>query len=147
MKKERKRYKGSAISHALSPEARDYLKKTFDCTTHDHLMKLGCDGNNVFEENLASAGPNDDFYLDREISEYIKAVKEDREPYDPASHEFEVDKNDDGTWAIWFRGPATADEWEELWLSMEYEKPSEEMCFRLFNETVEPRQVVKTNYG
>ena len=59
------------ISHALSWEARKYLAKVFECTTFEHLMKLGepqgVGAPNVFEENMRE-NPEDETYLDEEIA-------------------------------------------------------------------------------
>lgn len=131
------------ISHALSPEARDYLAKVFNCTTHAHLLTLGEPSLdtmlNVFDENVKlHQGKDDSFYNDEEIASYINAVDEGREPYDPALHEFDVRKSNDDTWEMWVSGVATGDEWERLDSGLR-EKPGTQSCYYMFNQLVEPR--------
>lgn len=137
------------ISHALSPGARDYLAKAFDCTTFQHLMKLSepesDTGLNVFEENVREC-PDDDTSYDEEIADYITAVKEHREPYDPAEHEIEVHVAvEDGGWEVWICGPGTGGEWDHIYLA-DGEKPDEAECESLFNQMVTPRSDTQTYY-
>jgi len=121
------------LSHVLSPEAREYLAVVFECTTREHLLRLGesdLADLNVFEDS------GDD--LDREIAEYIRAVHEDREPYDPAEHSFEVERNEDGSgWRVWVCGVGTGGEWDSF--TTKDPKPDQAACENLFNQWVAPR--------
>jgi len=131
------------ISKALSHQARKYLKKVFCCTTHTQLMKLAMPesdtGLNVFDENIKfKTGSDVPHIIDEEISEYVQAVKEGREPYDPGEHEFDV-RTEGKKHEIWVSGVATADEWELL-ATVPDPKPDEGECHSLFNQLVEPRR-------
>ncbi len=126
------------ISKALSDAARKYLSDVFECTTREHLLALGKDnGLNVFEENLSHHQEgNDHFYLDEEIAEYLKAVREGREPWDPSEHEFNFVKTSSG-WEIQICGDATGGEWESLYVKDP--KPSLSEAYSLFKQFVRPR--------
>jgi hypothetical protein len=136
------------ISHAISPSARDYLERVFQCTTFSHLMRLGEyneDGSpNVFDENVRET-PGEDTRLDQEIGGYILAVKENREPYDPAEHEFIVEPMNDGRHELFTRGTATADEWESLGV-VDSRDPTATVRENLFNQLVAPRVDSQTYY-
>lgn len=126
------------ITRALSDLARKYLADVFECTTREHLIALGKDdGLNVFEENLANhQDGNDHFHLDEEIAEYLKAVRDGREPWDPAEHEFDFVKTGSG-WEIQICGPATGGEQESIYVKDP--KPSLSEAYYLFNQFVRPR--------
>ena len=131
------------ISKALSHQARKYLEKVFCCTTHSHLMKLAAiesdTGLNVFEENIKFKEDSEiEYIIDEEIAEYVKAVKEGREPYDPGEHEFDV-RTEGERHEIWVRGVATADEWELLAMAGD-PRPDKSECYLLFNQLVGSRR-------
>lgn len=135
------------LTHAISPDARDYLERVFVCTTFVHLMRLGefheDGGPNVFDENVEHC-PGDDVRLDQEIGSYILAVKENREPYDPAEHEFNV-SSVSGKHELFIRGVATADEWESLG-NVDSNDPGVAVYENLFNELIAPREDTRTYY-
>lgn len=139
--------KDNPISHALSKDARDYLTKVFECTTFQHLMALsapaGDTGLNVFDENVREH-PGGGTRFDQEIGGYILAVQENREPYDPEDHEFDVESSDSG-YVLLVCGICTGGEWESLG-PVDDESPSQAVRERMFNQSIAPHEDTQTYY-